>query len=102
MKNSLTIFVSGAKRLKEQRLTLKALVNNLNGENRLKGCPVTLNMFSYVNLGDNQAEYDDFIQHKTDIVIFLIEGGLGERPGKNSCWLPSSSRKRAHRRCTSS
>ena len=79
MKNSLTIFVSGAKRLKEQRLTLKALVNNLNGENRLKGCPVTLNMFSYVNLGDNQAEYDDFIQHKTDIVIFLIDGGLGEK-----------------------
>ena len=79
MKNDLTIFVSGAKRLKEHRLTLKALVNNLNGENRLKGCPVTLNMFSYVNLGDNQAEYDEFIMNKTDIILFIIEGRMGEK-----------------------
>lgn len=79
MKTTLTIFVSGSKSLKEHRLRLKALVNNINGENRLKGSPVTLNMFSYVNLGDIQAEYDDFIQHKSDIVFFLVEGRMGEK-----------------------
>ena len=79
MKTTLTIFVSGSKGLKEHRLRLKALVNNINGENRLKGCPVMLNMFSYVNLGDNQSEYDDFIENKSDIAIFLVEGRMGEK-----------------------
>ena len=77
MKTSLSIFVSGSKSLKEHRVRLKALVNNMNGENRLRGYPITLNMFSYVNLGDSQAEYDDFIQSKSDIVLFIIEDKLG-------------------------
>ena len=79
MKNTITIFVSGSKRLKDHRLRLKALVNNMNGENRLNGSPVVLNMFSYVNLGDNQAEYDAFIKDKADIVLFLIEDRLGDK-----------------------
>lgn len=74
---TISIFVSGSKKLKEHRLRLKALVNNLNGENRMNGCPVTLNMFSYVNLGDNQADYDNFIKNKSDIVIFIIEDKIG-------------------------
>ena len=79
MKSTITIFVSGSKSLKEHRLRLKALVNNINGENRLKDYPVSLSMFSYTNLGDNQAEYDDFIEHKSDIAIFLLEGRMGEK-----------------------
>lgn len=79
MKSSLSIFVSGSKKLKEHRLRLKALVNNLNGENRMKGYPVALNMYSYVNLGDNQADYDDFIQNKSDIVIFIVEDKMGDK-----------------------
>lgn len=79
MKTTISIFVSGSKKLKDHRLRLKALVNNLNGENRLKGIPVTLNMFSYVNLGDNQTDYDDFIKNKSDMVIFLVEDRMGEK-----------------------
>lgn len=37
MKSTISIFVSGSKKLKEHRLRLKALVNNLNGEFRMKG-----------------------------------------------------------------
>lgn len=79
MNTTLSIFVSGSKKLKEHRLRLKALVNNLNGEYRMKGYPLTLNMFSYVNIGDNQADYDDFIENKSDIVIFIVEDGMGEK-----------------------
>ena len=79
MKTTITIFVSGSKSLKEHRLRLKALVNNLNGENRLKGSPITLNMFSYTNLGDSQFEYDDFIRNKTDIVFFILDGRIGDK-----------------------
>ncbi len=78
-KSSITIFVSGSKKLKEHRLRLKALVNNLNGEYRMKGYHITLNMFSYVNLGDSQADYDEFIKNKSDIVIFLVEDRMGEK-----------------------
>lgn len=79
MKNNLSIFVSGSKNLKEHRLRLKALVNNMNGEHRLKGSPVVMNMFSYVNLGDNQSEYDHFIKNSADIILFIIEGKMGEK-----------------------
>lgn len=79
MKKDITIFVSGSKKLKEHRLRLKALVNNLNGENRMKGIPFFLNMFSYVNLGDNQSDYDSFIKDKSDIVIFIIDERIGDK-----------------------
>lgn len=79
MKTTISIFVSGSKKLKEHRLRLKALVNNLNGENRMKGLPVTLNMFSYVNLGDNQADYDNFIKNKSDMVFFIVEDRMGTK-----------------------
>lgn len=93
MKNVISIFVSGSKKLKEHRLRLKALVNNLNGENRMKGLPVTFNMFSYVNLGDNQLEYNDFIQNKSDIVIFLIEDRIGDKT-KEEFMLASQAQKK--------
>ena len=79
MKTTITVFVSGSKSLKEHRLRLKALVNNMNGENRLKGRPIVFNMFSYVNLGDSQSEYNDFIQNKSDIVLFLFENKMGDK-----------------------
>ena len=79
MKPVISIFVSGSKKLKEHRLRLKALVNNLNGENRMKGLHVTLNMFSYVNLGDNQSDYDNFIKNKSDIIIFIVEDKIGQK-----------------------
>jgi len=79
MKQTITIFVSGAKRLKEHRMRLKVLANDMNGEYRKKGQDVSINMYSYLNLGDDQKEYDDFIKHKSDIVFFLIEYTIGEK-----------------------
>ncbi len=79
MKTSITIFVSGAKRLREHRMRLKALANNMNAENRLKGKKISLNMFSYMNLGDNQADYNDFIENQADIVLYIIEDRIGDK-----------------------
>lgn len=75
-KHTITIFVSGAKRLKEHRMRLKVLANDLNGECRKRGYNIIVNIYSYMNLGDDQKEYDEFIKHKSDIVFFLIEGDL--------------------------
>ena len=79
MKQTISIFVSGAKRLKEHRMMLKVLANDMNGELRKKGQDIIINMYSYMNLGDDQKEYDDFIEHRSDIVFFIIEDKLGEK-----------------------
>ena len=78
-KKTFTVFVSGSKHLQEQRVRLKALVNNLNGEFHMKGYPVNFAMYSFMNLGDNQKEYDDFIQHKTDIILFVLVDKMGAK-----------------------
>lgn len=79
MKQTISIFVSGAKRLKEHRTLLKALANDMNGEYRDKGYDMTINMYSYMNLGDDQREYDDFIENKSDIVFFILEDKIGDK-----------------------
>ena len=78
-RDSITIFVSGAKSLKEHRTRLKVLSNDINGELQRKGYGITINMFSYINLGDKQEEYDDFIKNKSDIVLFILEGKIGDK-----------------------
>lgn len=79
MKQTISIFVSGAKRLKEHRMLLKVLANDMNGEFREKGYDTIINMYSYLNLGDDQKEYDDFIENRSDIVFFIIEDTLGDK-----------------------
>lgn len=79
MKPTISIFVSGAKSLKEHRMRLKVLANDMNGEFRKKGIDIILNMYSYLNFGDNQKEYDDFIKNKADIVMFIFEGRMGDK-----------------------
>ena len=78
-KPTISIFVSGAKRLKEQRMSLKVLANDMNGEYRKKGIDIIINMYSYLNFGDNQKEYDDFIKNKADIVMFILEESIGDK-----------------------
>lgn len=79
MRTSISIFVAGSKSLKEHRMQLKVLANDMNGEYRKRGEDVSINMYSYLNLGDSQSEYDDFIQHKADIVLFVIENSIGDK-----------------------
>lgn len=78
-KKTITVFVSGSKGLVEHRVRLKALVNNLNGEFHMKGYPVNFAMYSFMNLGDNQQEYNDFIQNKTDVIVFVLEDKMGAK-----------------------
>ena len=92
-RDTITIFVSGAKRLKEHRTRLKVLSNDINGDLQRQGYAITLNMFSYMNLGDSQAEYDNFIKNKSDIVLFIIEDRIGEKT-REEFLLASEARKK--------
>lgn len=71
------IFVAGAKDLKQQRTALKALGNDLNAEYEHSGIDANLSIRTYENFGENQEEYNKFIQEKADLIIFVLEGKIG-------------------------
>ena len=75
----ISIFIAGAKNLKEQRLGLKALTNDLNAKYAKKGWDVSLNMNSYENFGEKQSDYNDFILNQANIIIFVLKDRIGQK-----------------------
>lgn len=73
----LKIFIAGAKNLRQQRLSMKALTNDLNAIYINEG--VSISMSSYENFGERQSAYDRFIENEADMVIFIIDGYVGAR-----------------------
>lgn len=71
------IFVAGAKDLKLQRTALKALGNDINAEFEHSGNDTSLSIRTYENFGENQEEYNTYIQDKADLIIFVLEGKIG-------------------------
>ena len=61
MKN-IKIFIAGATNLRIERLSLKALTNDLNAKYHEKG--ISMSMSSYEDFEDRQSEYNDFIANK--------------------------------------
>jgi hypothetical protein len=76
MKN-VSIFIAGSTVLQAQRINLKALAIDLNGEFEKKG--VQLQVFSYESFKDNQKAYNDFITARADLVLFIIDGKVGTK-----------------------
>ena len=79
MKKQISIFVAGSKSFKQQRMSLKALANDLNAQYIDQKRDVVLHMCSYENFGDSQQEYNQFIEEVAGLVIFVLEGSVGDR-----------------------
>lgn len=77
MNGKLRIFVAGAKNLKTERDSIKALANDLNSRYISKGISVIAH--SYEHFEDDQQVYNDFIENKADIIIFIVDGMLGDK-----------------------
>lgn len=77
MNGKLRIFVAGAKNLKTERDSIKALANDLNSRYISKGISVIAH--SYEHFEDDQQVYNDFIENKADIIIFIIDKMLGDK-----------------------
>lgn len=77
--NVISIFIAGAKNLKEQRLRLKALTNDLNSKYDRMKWKVSLHTNSYENFGDRQDDYNDYITNQADLVIFVLEERIGSK-----------------------
>lgn len=78
MKRQIPIFVAGSKSFRPQRLSLKAMANDLNNEFQEQNRGVNVLMCSYENFGDDQKEYNQFIENVAQLVIFVLDGQIGE------------------------
>ena len=78
MKKNVSIFVAGAQKLKTERYALKALVHELNTRYHEKNIDIHIEMKSYEDFKDKQAEYDNYITQKADIAIFVLDGCIGD------------------------
>lgn len=76
MKN-IQIFVAGSKDLVKERDCLKVVVSDLNSLKKRRDCVFTLHSYEFFN--DDQDEYNRFIENEADIVIFILDGRIGEK-----------------------
>ena len=94
--NVISIFIAGAKSLKEQRLGLKALTNDLNSKYDRMKWQVSLHTNSYENFGDRQDDYDDFITNQADLVIFVLEERIGRKTEEEYLLATDACKKNGH------
>lgn len=69
------IFIAGSKSLDAERNSIKILANDLNSIYNTKDYMVITH--SYEHFNDDQKEYNNFIEQKADIVIFILDGCIG-------------------------
>lgn len=73
------IFIAGPKALEGERNALKALAHDLNTEYEDRSAHIQVKIKSYENFKDNQQEYNKFIEQEADLVIFVLEGKVGDK-----------------------
>lgn len=73
------IFVASAKELHQERSSLKSLANDLTVEYAQAGHNVSVTINDYENFGDDQKVYNDFIQRRADMVVFILDGRIGQK-----------------------
>lgn len=78
MKKQIPIFIAGSKSFRQQRLGLKAMANDLNAEYNEQKKDVIVQMYSYENFGDHQQEYNQFITEVSELVLFVLDGSIGQ------------------------
>ena len=74
----INIFIAGAKALGLYRDTIKALSVDMNNSLAKSGRDIKLEILSYENFGNNQDLYDGYISNEADLVIFVLDGRIGE------------------------
>lgn len=73
------VFVAGSKKLTTYREQLVLWANGKNYDYRSRKQNLQLNIYSFKEVGDDQDMYNAVITEKSDIILFIIEGSLGEK-----------------------
>lgn len=75
----INIFVAGSKALQDYREKLVLWANCKNYNYRKKNVDLQLNIYSFREVGDDQDTYNKVITEDSDIILFIIDGGLGDK-----------------------
>ena len=78
MKN-INIFIAGSKSLTNYREKLVLWANEKNYNYRERNDHLQLNIYSFKEVGDDQDTYNRVIKSESDIILFLVEGMIGDR-----------------------
>lgn len=75
----INIFVAGSKSLKIYRERLVLWSNEKNYAYRKARKNIQINMYSFKEVGDDQDTYNSVITDGSDIILFLVEGAIGDK-----------------------
>lgn len=75
----INVFIAGSKTLKDYREKLVLWANGKNYDARKRDEGIQINIYSFKEVGDDQDVYNTVITDKSDIILFIIEGSIGEK-----------------------
>jgi len=75
----INIFIAGSKTLKTYRERLILWANSKNYDYRRRNEGLQINVYSFKEVGDDQDAYNAVITEKSDIILFVVEGSIGEK-----------------------
>ncbi|MBQ7664336.1 MAG: hypothetical protein IJS43_03845 [Bacteroidaceae bacterium] len=78
MRKIFQVFVAGSKDLKQERDALRVVVQKLNTLYNDQNIDVFVELKSYEEFKDKQVEYEAYIREKADMVVFVLDGHIGE------------------------
>lgn len=79
MMKHINIFVAGSKSLKTYRERLVLWSNEKNYAYQKAHKNIQINMYSFKEVGDDQDTYNKVITEGSDIILFLVEGTIGDK-----------------------
>lgn len=78
MKKVFSVFVAGSKDLKQERDALRVVAQKLNTRYKDQNFDVFVELKSYEEFKDKQKEYEEYIKETADMVVFVLDGRIGE------------------------
>ena len=75
----INIFIAGSKSLRTYREKLVLWANERNYAYRKAHENVRVNMYSFKEVGDDQDTYNKVITEESDVILFLVEGTIGDK-----------------------
>ncbi len=77
MSRKFRIFIAGSKDLTNERKSIKSLASELSSHPYFEERDIQVIAHSYEHFRDDQNAYNDFIKNKADLVLFIVDGFLG-------------------------
>lgn len=92
----INIFVAGSKTLHVYRDKLVLWANGKNYDFRRKQADIQINVYSFVEVGDDQDLYNKVITEDSDIALCIVEGIIHEKTKEELLYAKSALNRKGH------